>query len=226
MNEAYKEDSDVVVFDTMIEWRNNLMERHNHIIGNDKISFLKLLLSTNTMLGLPNKFLRREIFKINNIKAVEGINFGEDYMMISKFAYFAKKITKINEPLYYYVQTNPNSYTTQKLSEKNVNSLIFVLNNLSEFFESKADYKLYEESLIQGKLRKKMDIIFSADKNKVRKLNSLFPETKNLSKTDFLLFRDKIGSKLLNNNHINIFLLYRSLYTLLFKLKRFFAKKD
>lgn len=225
IGKAIVDNSDIVVCDTMIEWGNDLLQRSNQKIGISKVNFVQLLLSTKTMIGLPNKLLKREIFVKNNIRTFKDINFGEDYMIISKFAYYANTISKVDEALYYYSQTNPNSYTTQKLSKKNIDSIVFVLNNLTDFFKTKQDYHLYEEVLLQGKLKKKMETLFFADKECMKEISILFPETDDLEDKTFLLSRDKISYPLLKRNYIGLFLIYRNIYKILFNIKNNLVKR-
>lgn len=224
-NKAIEKNADIVVCDTMIDWGNNALEKSIQKNGVDKIDFLQLLLSTRIMIGLPNKLLKKEIFDKYKIRTFKDINYGEDYMIVSKIAYYANTVAKVDEALYYYSQTNPNSYTSKKLSKKNIDSIIFVLNNLTLFFKDKEDNALYENALIQGKLRKKMDMLFFADKKYIKELNALFPETNDLKDKTFLLSRDKISYPLLKRNYIGLFLLYRNIYKLLFNIKSNLAKK-
>jgi|SRR5690606_4251816 len=224
-NKAFSYEADIVVCDIFLELGNNVVETSIQRIGSDKVSFLQLLLCTNTMIGLPNKLIKRDIFIKNNIRTVRDINYGEDYMIVSKIAYYANTIAKVDEALYYYSQTNPNSYTSQILSKKNIDSIIYVLNNLTLFFKDKEDNALYENALFQGKLRKKMDMLFFADKKYIKELNALFPETNDLKDKTFLLSRDKISYPLLKRKYIGLFLIYRNIYKLLFYIKSNLAKK-
>jgi len=223
-NEAIEENADIVICDFFVEYPNHIhISKQN--IEEAKLEFLKQILSVNILSPVWNKLIKKNLYIDNHITAAEGINLGEDYMIIPKLAYYTKNICKLNVPLYYYSQTNPNSYTTQKLSKNNIDNLIFVLNDLTSFFESKPDASLYKKALLKGKLRKKMDMLFFADKQYIKELKMLFPETDNLKNKSFLLLRDKISYPLLKRNYISLFLLYRNVYKLLFDIKISLAKK-
>lgn len=221
---AISDNADIVVCDYIFEW-SNYKEIFNINVGDDNVKFIQCILSSKLMIGVVNKLIRKTLYTENNIKAIEGINLGEDLMTIPKLIYYSKKVFKLNSALYHYSQINPNSYTTQKLSKNNIDNLIFVLNDLTSFFENKPDNYIYNEALLQGKLRKKMDMLFFVDKEYLVELNALFPETDNLKDINFLLSRDKISYPLLKRNYIGLFLIYRNIYKILFNIKNNLVKK-
>ena len=55
------------------------------------------------------RLIRRTLYTDNDIKTVEGVNVGEDYCTIPKLAYFAKKVSTLDEIVYHYNCLNPNS---------------------------------------------------------------------------------------------------------------------
>lgn len=221
---AMLERSEIVVCDFYEVFETDLVES-KQIVEEHKNNFLKSIISVQTLVPFWNKLIKRELFTKHNIRAKKGFNYGEDYLVMTKIIYFATRISKVDKSLYYYSQTNNNSYTSQKLSKKHTDSIIFALNNLTLFFKDKEDNALYENALIQGKLRKKMDMLFFADKKYIKELNALFPETNDLKDKTFLLSRDKISYPLLKRNYIGLFLLYRNIYKLLFNIKSNLAKK-
>ncbi|PVH25609.1 glycosyltransferase family 2 protein [Sphingobacterium corticibacter] len=215
---ALQEDADIVVCDIWIEWQ-NYRTLAVQKVGETKVDFLQLLLSAKTMLGLPNKLIKRNLFIENDISVPRGINYGEDFLIVSKLVYFARRITKVDSPLYHYLQTNPESYTTKKLSKNSIDNVIFVLNDLTGFFSNKEDYHLYEVALLRGKLRKKMDLLFYAEIAYLDELIKLFPETNHMKDTSFLLQRDKIIFEMIKKKYLKVFLVYRFIYVKLYNLK-------
>ena len=158
--------SDIVVCDFLLEWE-NVTKHAIQNIGNSKEDFLKLVLSFNTSVGLCNKMFKREIYIDHNIKAIDGCNMGEDFMICSQLVYYSNKIAKIDSPLYHYIQTNNTSYT-KNITKKSIKSVVEILNHLTLFFEEKTDYNSYREFLLKGKLRKKIEFfMFSTLKIKV-----------------------------------------------------------
>lgn len=221
---AISDNADIVVCDFYTDFSNYLLLQ-NQGVNESKTIFLQLLLSVKILAPIWNKLIKRCLYIDNNLKAKTGVNLGEDYMIIPKLTYYAKQISKVNLPLYYYSQVNSDSYTNQKLSKNNIENIIFVLNDLTNFFENKSDSSVYNEALLKGKLRKKMDLLFFADKEYITELNDLFPETDNLKDINFLLSRDKISYPLLKRNYIGLFLIYRNIYKILFNIKNNLVKK-
>ncbi|MFD2554225.1 glycosyltransferase family 2 protein [Sphingobacterium tabacisoli] len=215
---AIKENADIVVCDFHLIWEKTSQPLLINI-GENKIDLIRSILSAEIMMGIVNKLVRKTMYLDNNIEAEEGVDLGEDYMVIPKLFYYANNIAKVNSPLYYYSQTNPNSYTTKKISMKSINSIVFALNDLTTFFEGKEDFHTYKEALLQGKLRKKLDILFFADKMYVAEGNKLFSEVNSIHNTSFLLTRDKISLSFLKGGHIGMFLVYRAVYRKMFFLK-------
>lgn len=214
--EAIKNDSDVVVSDYILEWdkeKKYVTQGYN----DDKNKFLKLILSGEASPCVWNKFFRRSLYIENKIEAKEGLNFGEDLYVTPKLIYFSEKIFKINTPLYYYTQTNVNSYT-REMSKKNIDNVIDVLKNLTCFFENKKEYNYFSNSILEGKLKKKIELIFESDIAYWDELFNIFPEVNSLNSTLFLKCRDRIVYKLVNNNLKNCLIFYRGIYKALFRI--------
>lgn len=80
-----------------------------------------MLIEGETETAIWNKVIKRALFNENNIRFVEGVNYGEDYMVIPKLVYKANKIIKLKENLYHYIRWNVNSYTS------NINKKILII---------------------------------------------------------------------------------------------------
>ena len=227
-NRAMTENADIVVCDYLIEWKNKSLTSYQKI-NNDKIKTINSLLELDTMPAMWNKLIRRSLFNINDLRFTKGRNMGEDYMIMPKLFYYANKIIKIDNALYHYLQLNPSAYT-RSFNQKHKNDIIYSLQELTRFFEAKEDYQIYKDSLIRGKLKNKMNMLFLIDKNHISELLPLFPETNTIDDNSFLLKRDIITHYLIKNNYINAFVLYRYLYKLLynikFNLRKQFKKDD
>lgn len=221
---ALKEGSDIVVCDFFTEYEKHIISVRQDI-KESKESLLNAILSVEILSPIWNKLIKIDLYKDHQLRAQEGVNLGEDYMIIPKLIYHANKISKVDEPLYYYSQINNNSYTSENLSKKNIDNIIFVLTDLTVFFRDKPDSNLYEEALLQGKLRKKMDMLFFANKGYLAELNTLFPETNSFEDIKFLLNRDRISYPLLKRKYISFFLIYRYFYKILFNIKNKLVRK-
>jgi hypothetical protein len=90
---------------------------------------------------------KRSLYTDNNIWAVEGLNFGEDYAVKPRLAYVASKIVHVPNVYYCYRQDNMNSYT----KNYNVKALIDIdkaWQILRDFFSKTPEWNiLWEKSL-------------------------------------------------------------------------------
>lgn len=68
------------------------------------------LLSKDTRHELWRYLLRKKLFEHKDIWTPEGLNVGEDWVMMSKLAYYAKSIALVDKYLYHYNDTNSASY--------------------------------------------------------------------------------------------------------------------
>ena len=86
------------------------------------------------------RLIRRSLYVDNSIKAVEGVNVGEDYCTIPKLAYFAQNVSTLNEVVYHYNCLNPNSYMSSGFSIKRFRSDLSSIEILQNFFSDKDEY--------------------------------------------------------------------------------------
>lgn len=154
MEKVNQEKADIVVFDYYLEWKNtNKLVRHT--FEKDRIKYLNLVLSAKTENFVVNKLIKRSLYIDNNLLHTEGLNFGEDYLIVPKLLFFSKKLAKVDKAFYHYVRFNDNSYTSS-ISKKNIEDLIYVYYELSNFL---SDQGFDRRSLLIGCLNKKFELI-------------------------------------------------------------------
>ena len=215
-SKALQANADIVVCDFLLEWE-NVTKHAIQNIGNSKEDFLKLVLSFNTSVGLCNKMFKREIYIDHNIKAIDGCNMGEDFMICSQLVYYSNKIAKIDSPLYHYIQTNNTSYT-KNITKKSIKSVVEILNHLTLFFEEKTDYNSYREFLLKGKLRKKIEFFMFSNSNDWKFISSVFRETDEVDDLSFLSFNEKNVNFFIEKKFYFLLKIYKNIYYKLFNL--------
>lgn len=101
--------------------------------------------------GVWNKLIHRSLYESTTPLWQDGVNMWEDVSIIPRLIYFAKKISYVNKPLYFYNQTNPSSYTRRRSSQsaKQIDTAFTIVN---DFFSSKPECK-NADSLIKFKHR-------------------------------------------------------------------------
>lgn len=214
-SKAIDDNSEIVVCNFLLEW-NNVKTIAFQSIGINKVDFIQSMLSASTMVGLVNKLIKRSLYTVNGIKSIEGINLGEDFVTTPRLVYYAKGVSKVDLALYHYNQTNINSYS-KNLNKKNIDDVIFVLEELTRFFEEKEDYDLYKNYLLQGKLRKKIELIFNSDPVYWNELTEVLQETNEINDFHFLNVREKIIYFFIKHNMLTGLNVYKSLYGIIFR---------
>lgn len=219
-NQAIKDNSEIVACNFLLEWPHSKIIA-NQSIGTDKVGFIQLMLSASTMVGLVNKLIKKELYINYSIKSIEGVNLGEDFVTTPRLAYYSNRVTKVDLPLYHYVQVNVNSYS-KNFTKKNIDSVIFVLEELTMFFEEKQDYYLYKNDLLKGKLRKRIELIFNSDSIYWRELNEKFKESNELSDFSSLTIREKVIYFFIKNDMYNSLFVYKKIYGVIFNVVQIF----
>ena len=102
---------------------------------------------------LWRRLIRTSLYKDNNVRAVEGVNIGEDHHTLPILAYYAKSVAKVDKALWHYNCENCSSYMHGE--QNNFNryrywSDLRSIEILADFFKGK-DEELYKE--LQGRIK-------------------------------------------------------------------------
>ena len=126
--------------------------------------------------GLWNKLIKRSLFFDNQIFYINGLNMMEDMSVMYKLLFFAANIAYLKAPLYYYTQSNVNSYT-KTLSLKARKNIIDLLSYMDGFFKKYDVSEKLMSAFDVFKLLSKAMLIVYADSSKERfQYINLFPE--------------------------------------------------
>ena len=210
---AKKEDADIVLCDFNIKWKKTQKIASQHFT--DKDQYLRDILNTKAMPGVVNKLIRKSLYSENEIFPFEGINLGEDYVTTPKLIAKARRISKVNKPLYHYIQYNEGSYTAI-MNQKAIDDLWFVLNELYNYFKSTKEFSLLKNDLLKGQLIKKLDVVGRVNNEKRREIFETFTEANTVASEADLSFRQAITYKLCSSNR------YELLNLFLFTFDKFF----
>ena len=100
---------------------------------------------------LHEKLIRLSLLREHNIGWVEGLNMCEDFLIMTKVFFFAKKVVHVPEPLYHYNCLNENSLTAL-LSEEKISQIFRAHSEVKCFLESKGVLEKYAEELDYAEL--------------------------------------------------------------------------
>lgn len=98
--------------------------------------------------------MARELYRKTGIRAIPGLNQGEDYAVIPRLLYYAEHIVMIEDCLYNYVQYNNEAYT-KSFKREHIDDLLWADSVLCDFFLSVSENHSYESTLYRAKLRTK-----------------------------------------------------------------------
>lgn len=101
--------------------------------GHDNRRYLSLMLCQNIVSNrMWGRLYRRSLFTENNIRLVPGIDFCEDFSVMTRLMFYADR-SFINDPVYFYSDDNAGSYT-HTTSPKHVRSFLRSNRVVLDFF--------------------------------------------------------------------------------------------
>ena len=105
-----------------------------------KIDYLHLIVGRTGLVNnqIWGKLIKKSLYVENNINAIEGIDYGEDYSVFPKLLFHSQKRTCIDSVVYYYNISNATSYM-HSASKKAMESYIRAENEIYRYFISQKD---------------------------------------------------------------------------------------
>lgn len=129
---------------------------------------------------------KRGLYVDNNVWAIPDLNMGEDYSTKPRLLYNAKKIVKIDAPLYIYNHLNESSYTKVFNAER-IKDIKKAIDVLCDFFMHQTDYNEYKDSLDLAALNSKVLLLKNwgasqSTKKDFGKIQNIFRDKKPVKK--------------------------------------------
>ena len=184
-----EKDAVEILVDKVIESDNDIVTASlTHIFSNgytfvdhplqvdDKTECLKMMLERKTFLNVFPRIYRRVLFEKLQKPFVEGLNYGEDYLMTTRIFYYADKISFVDKPVYNYIHTNSESYTYQ-FKRLNFENLLKVDSVISDFYRKTGEKDLMESHQV-GRLKLKSEQLI------------MYLRSKTQFHDDFILIKD------------------------------------
>ncbi len=174
---AISHNADIVACDYYITNGHTTKAKSNHYKCNPE-EFLKDLIAIRNTWSLWNKLVRRNIYTDNPITYPLD-NMGEDMALVFQLAYYSKKISVIERPLYFYFQ-NTESIThiiDKNFAYKRFRQAINNTNLVLGFFKECGLLTKYKKELVCYKQFERNQCIMLIDDPKIRReWLSVFPE--------------------------------------------------
>lgn len=100
---------------------------------------------------------KRELYIENNLKCPESINFCEDFHLIVRLCYYAKKIAKVILPLYHYRQQE--SSIIHNLDKRTESDEQYVYADIINFFKEQGVYNEFKKSMAWRSLKASQELM-------------------------------------------------------------------
>lgn len=158
VNLQKQNNSDIVCYDTLVQFSRYSTCYRNIDYADGKDLSLKMIqdIAPHQLWG---HLIRRSLYTDNDITAVEGINQGEDWQVMPRLAYYAKRVDTIHEALYYYNMISADSYSNN-ITSNSIRQINMAYNVLKDFFSSKEHY--FSDALRKNRLSGLAKLIMKA----------------------------------------------------------------
>lgn len=186
--------ADVVICDHYLKYEDRVKYVSAYYVSN-KIEYVKAILLRKANSQLWGKIYNADFLKDTGLSFVDNINYGEDFLFLSKLFYYAKNIVKINESLYYYRIRKNSLSALNGISIDSVNNLVEINLMLEKFYSN--DSRFYQ-TIDLMKLRNKLVLLKRSRLSMYKYIVHLYPDVEKqnlslLSITDQILL---FGAKL------------------------------
>lgn len=172
MSTAQRENADIVYSDFK-----EIRQDGTNILQNPDISdsrqYTKSLLCRKSLTHVIGKLIKRSIIVENDIRAIEGLNQGEDYLITPKLAYHSRKVTKAPNPIYNYNRLNISSYTAN-VNDKGIDMVIRVQQHLVDYFSDLPDADDFKTTIMKSCIYNKLTCFYCGPFSSYKKISELY----------------------------------------------------
>lgn len=141
--------------------------------GLDKEQFMKRYIS-NGLTVLWNMIVKRSVYVDHDLKFPEYITYCEDFWLSVRLMYFAGKVSKVNEALYYYNRQNASSLLNSPTGKAQAD-MLRCYPETAGFFRVYGDLCRYERELSWRILGAKQEMVLNPED--YDKFLKIFPES-------------------------------------------------
>lgn len=137
------EDVDIVCFGYISEYG---VKSRKSTIDDDKKYLIQSILTNKKHASIWSKMYKSEFYKNSGFATIEGLNQGEDYVLVPRLLHKANRVICINAHLYHYEMTNLSSYT-KNVKQSAIQNIHDADDILYSYFNQVSDNSLYKEAL-------------------------------------------------------------------------------
>lgn len=223
-NEIVNQKADICICDYFMEWEESTIVKRQDVKSLTKEQLLRSMISGQTEVCLWNKLVKRELYTVNDVKTIEGISLGEDFLLTVKLAFHAQKIVKVDIPLYHYIKFNANSHTSQ-VKMRHIENMNTIIEELDRFVKLNNAHELYGNDVLELKLRTKLGFLLKVDSELIKFVQTLYPESSRIEGDVILPLRDRMTLKVTNLKSSFLLIQYLNVFKKVFGLYQKIKKR-
>lgn len=174
LKEIIENDSpDIIVFGMRFIFPDGTIKSvGGNYVPNSKDQYLKDVIYRNCIVTVCGKLYSRKLF--NQVKFIEGLNYGEDYATLPRLIHKANSITDLsNHILYNYYQDNNSSYTKSTIGRNQIDNILRAITILDDYFKSASQHEQISKFL---KVRNKIFLLEYVNKEFRNEILQMYTE--------------------------------------------------
>ena len=145
------------------------------VVPADKKEYVKKLLTRKTSIEIWGRLFRRSFVLEHELFAPEGLDMSEDFVLIPRMVYLARRVAKVDACLLNYVRYN-EAAGSRSVKLRGLETTAQAMDILEDFFTKIPDAADYAESLTMAKLHNKVTLYGIAAKKDYGFIRPLYPE--------------------------------------------------
>ena len=190
INKARKTGAEIILYGIIHEYSNKKRIDLKTSINANLLSpaeYLSQIITQKLSNSVWGKMYSMDLYKKNNVKALENVNYAEDYSVLPLLVYYANRLAGLEDILYHYNCSNETSFT-HTFNLKHLQNKLEAYNFIKHFFLSKG---LYEEEFIIELLQiyawaRRRSIVSRIDRDRIiKEIGSLNINMKCIKKLSF-----------------------------------------
>ena len=187
LEELYKkaksEDADIVGCDYFNEYYDH-KEYVAQVYDTDKATMMNnLFINRNMSHSLWSHLVKRELYLLNNISFIKGINLGEDLVVMIKLHFYADKCTSVSKPLYHYYCHS--SSMVNSMSRQNIIEIKNAIREIDNFLKQNECFLKYKTSFLGMCFMHKRSLVTNKHIRDYKQWKIFYPESNNVWRLPF-----------------------------------------
>lgn len=158
---AEETNADLAFCDFYFKYKDDKVERYNAVSLSNKENLLKAFIGSGWTV-VWNMIAKRELYDRYALHSPTNITYCEDFHLSVRLMHFSNIISKVELPLYYYVQENTSSIMRQ-LNQKHGLDERVAYNEIIDFFKGERKFDEYQKELAWRVLKNKQDLVLAVE---------------------------------------------------------------